>query len=77
MKLCIDHADISKIRRIYEFYPADGVSTNPSILARTKRAPYEVLKEIRAFIGTDAELVAALQSGEGRLIWNGEVREDL
>ena len=28
MKLCIDHADISKIRRIYEFYPADGVSTN-------------------------------------------------
>lgn len=28
-------------------------------------------------IGTDAELVVALKSGEGRLIWNGEVREDL
>lgn len=56
MKLCIDHADISKIRHIYEFYPVDGVSTNPSILAKTGRPPYEVLKEIRAFIGADAEL---------------------
>lgn len=56
MLLCIDDADIQKIKRIYEFYPVDGVSTNPSILAKTGRKPYEVLKEIRAFIGEDAEL---------------------
>jgi fructose-6-phosphate aldolase 2 len=55
MKLCIDHADVAKIRRIYEFYPVDGVSTNPSILARCGRAPYEVLREIRAIVG-DGEL---------------------
>ena len=55
MKLCIDHADVNKIRRIYEFYPVDGVSTNPSILAKCGRAPYEVLREIRAIVG-DGEL---------------------
>ena len=56
MLLCIDDADIQKIKRIYEFYPVDGVSTNPSILAKTGRNPYEVLKEIRSIIGEDAEL---------------------
>ena len=56
MKFCIDHAYISKIKHIYEFYPVDGVSTNPSILAQTGRNPYDVLKEIRAFIGDEAEL---------------------
>jgi fructose-6-phosphate aldolase 2 len=55
MKLCIDHADVNKIRRIYEFYPVDGVSTNPSILAKAGREPYAVLKDIRAIVG-DGEL---------------------
>ena len=56
MKLCIDDADISKIKRIYQFYPVDGVSTNPSILAKTGKNPYVVLKEIRAIIGDEGEL---------------------
>lgn len=34
----------------------DGVTTNPSILAKSGRQPYEVLTEIREFIGPDAEL---------------------
>ena len=55
MKLCIDDANIEKIRRIYEFFPVDGVSTNPSILAKTGRPPYEVLREIRSIVG-DGEL---------------------
>ena len=56
MKLCIDTADVAQIRHIYEFFPVDGVSTNPSILAKTGRSPYEVLKEIRAMIGEEGEL---------------------
>lgn len=56
MKLIIDDAHIDQIKKIYEFYPVDGVTTNPSILAKSGRNPYEVLKEIRAFIGADAEL---------------------
>lgn len=56
MKLIIDDAHIELIKEIYEFYPVDGVTTNPSILAKSGRNPYEVLKEIREFIGPDAEL---------------------
>ena len=56
MKFCIDDANVEKIRRIYEYYPVDGVSTNPSILAKCGRDPYEVLKEIRSIIGEDGEL---------------------
>ena len=56
MKLCIDDASVEKIRRIYDRYPVDGVSTNPSILAKTGRKPYEVLTEIRSIIGEDGEL---------------------
>ncbi len=56
MKLIIDHANLEKIKEIYSYYPVDGVTTNPSILAKEKRNPYEVLKEIREFIGKDGEL---------------------
>ena len=56
MKLLIDDANIAKIKRIYEYYAVDGVTTNPSILAKEGRNPYDVLKEIREFIGEDAEL---------------------
>lgn len=56
MKLLIDSANIEKIKRICEYYAIDGVTTNPSILAAEGRNPYEVLKEIRNFIGEDSEL---------------------
>ena len=56
MKLLIDDANIEKIKQIYEFYAIDGVTTNPSILAKTGRNPYEVLKEIRDLLGNEAEL---------------------
>ncbi len=56
MKLLIDDANIDKIRKIYQYYSIDGVTTNPSILAKSGRKPYEVLKEIREIIGEEAEL---------------------
>ena len=56
MKLIIDDAHIDQIKKICEYYPVDGVTTNPTILAKSGRQPYEVLKEIREFIGTEAEL---------------------
>ncbi len=66
MKLCIDDANVEKIRRIYDLYPVDGVSTNPSILARTGRNPYEVLTEIRDIVGDGELFVQALSpSAEG------------
>ena len=56
MKLIIDDAHIDQIKELYEYYPVDGVTTNPTILAKSGRNPYEVLHEIRDFIGADAEL---------------------
>ena len=56
MKFLVDNADIRKIKEIYRIFPMDGVSTNPSILAANGRQPFDALKEIREFIGMDAEL---------------------
>ena len=62
MKILVDHADINLIKKMYEYFPVDGVTTNPSILKKTGKNPYEVLKEIRKFIGKDAELHAQVVS---------------
>lgn len=56
MKLLIDDANIERIKAIYNYYPIDGVTTNPSILAKCGRPPYEALHDIREFIGNKAEL---------------------
>lgn len=58
MKLFIDNADIREIRRLYDLYPIDGVTTNPTILAKAGDDPKATLREIRAFIGQDALLFA-------------------
>ena len=58
MKLFIDDADVNEIRRLYDLYPIDGVTTNPTILARTGRDPVEVLKEIRDIIGPEKAIFA-------------------
>ena len=51
MRLLIDNADIQKIKEAYSIFPLQGVTTNPSILAAGGRPPFEVLREIREFIG--------------------------
>lgn len=53
MELYIDDANVQEIRRLADLYPIDGVTTNPSILAKTGRDPIEVLKEIRSIIGRE------------------------
>ena len=60
MKILIDDANIDAIKALYPVYPIDGVTTNPSILAKSGRQPYEVLKEIRAFIGADGIATAKI-----------------
>ena len=62
MTLLIDDADIERIKAIYNYYPIDGVTTNPSILAKYGKPPYEALLAIREFIGNKAELHAQVVS---------------
>lgn len=56
MKLIIDDVNIERIKEIYEIFPVDGVTSNPSIISKYGRQPYEILSEIRAFIGSESEL---------------------
>ena len=67
MKLLIDDAHIEQIKKIYEFYPVDGVTTNPTILYKVGGKPFDVLKEIREFIGENSEMhvQATARTAEG------------
>ncbi|WEV53209.1 hypothetical protein OZX74_07940 [Bifidobacterium sp. ESL0798] len=66
MKLIIDDADTEAIKRLVEYYPIDGVTTNPSILAKAGRPPFEVLHEIRSIIGPDRELHAQVVARDAK-----------
>ena len=79
MKLLIDDANIEAIKRVYEFYPIDGVTTNPTIIAKSGRQPFDVLGEIREFIGKDADLhvQAAATSAEGIIQDAYRIRKEL
>lgn len=50
MRLLIDNARIDLIDKAYEFYPINGVTTNPTILAQVGGNPFDVLREIRELI---------------------------
>ena len=60
MEYYLDTADIKEIEELSGTYPISGVTTNPSILAREKRNPYETLKMIRSVIGEKELFVEAL-----------------
>ena len=68
MKLVIDSADTAAIRKLCEYYPVDGVTTNPTILAKAGREPYEVLTEIRSIIGEkDLHVQVVSTNAEGMI----------
>lgn len=58
MKLFIDDANIDAIKELIEYYPIDGVTTNPSILTKAKKDPRETLLAIRKAIGNDMIIFA-------------------
>ncbi|MBQ7574243.1 MAG: fructose-6-phosphate aldolase [Clostridia bacterium] len=56
MKYLIDTGHIEDIRRINEFYPIEGVTTNPTLVAKEKSDFWALIKEIRSIIGPDKAL---------------------
>ena len=52
----LDTADISAIKHCNEFYPLDGVTTNPSIISKEHAEFWSLVKEIREIIGHDKML---------------------
>ena len=56
MRILLDTADLESIRYFNTFYPIEGVTTNPTILAKEGGDVVEQLKTIRSIIGEDKEL---------------------
>lgn len=56
MLYILDTADLDAIKHCNEFYPLDGVTTNPSIIASENTDFWELVKEIRNIIGEDKML---------------------
>lgn len=52
----LDTADLAAIKHANEFYPIEGVTTNPSIIAKEKCDFKQRLLDIRAIIGEDKML---------------------
>ncbi|HEY8351077.1 MAG TPA: fructose-6-phosphate aldolase [Sphingomonadales bacterium] len=65
MKFFVDTADVAAIRDLAETGMLDGVTTNPSLVAKTGRDFFEVLKEICEIVpGPVSAEVTALEHGE-------------
>lgn len=71
MKILIDTADITAIRKLYGICRFDGVTTNPTLMSRISGKPLDILKEIRAELPEEAELHAEVISDK----WEVMVRE--
>ena len=56
MLYVLDTADLEAIKHYNEFYPIDGVTTNPSIIAKEKIEFLSHIKKIRNIIGADKML---------------------
>lgn len=54
----LDTANLQEIKRAYEYYPMEGVTTNPSIISKEKEDFIKSLKDIRKIIGKESMLHA-------------------
>ncbi len=71
MKFFIDTADVEEIRKAHALGLVDGVTTNPSLIAKSGRTQVDVIEEIVTFIDgpISAEVIATDYEGmiaEGR-----------
>lgn len=65
MKLFIDTADVDQIREAWSWGILDGVTTNPSHVAKTGRAPGELYREICRLVDGPVSLeTVTLTAGE-------------
>lgn len=56
MQYILDTADLNEIRHAVEFYPIEGVTTNPSIIAKEKGDFKEIICSIRDIIGSEKSI---------------------
>lgn len=59
MLVLIDNANLKEIESLYDMYPYDGVTTNPTILKNEHTNPIQLLKDIRSLLPAESQLHAA------------------
>ncbi|WP_077302556.1 transaldolase family protein [Virgibacillus pantothenticus] len=74
MKLFIDSANVEQIKKINNDYPVDGVTTNPSLIAKENRSLFPLIKEIRNIIGETKLLFVQTISVDSESIVNEALR---
>lgn len=58
MELYLDTADIAEVKRLARIFPLQGVTTNPSIVAKGSQPVWEVLPQLREALGGGGILFA-------------------
>lgn len=53
MQYIVDTGNVEDIKHVNEFYPLDGVTTNPTLVAKEGKEFWALLKEIRGIIGPE------------------------
>ena len=65
MKIFLDTGDVEAVRRAYETGLIDGVTTNPSHIARTKRKFGDVVEEICSIVPGPVSAEAVAETADG------------
>lgn len=64
MELYLDTADISAVKRLSRILPLQGVTTNPSIVAKARTSLWEVLPALRDALGGEGKLFAQVLANQ-------------
>lgn len=67
MKFFIDTANVNEIRQALEMGLVDGVTTNPSLLAKEKRDPGETIREVLSLVDGPVSLEVLATDSQGMI----------
>ncbi|MBD3109114.1 fructose-6-phosphate aldolase [Bacillus sp. AGMB 02131] len=78
MQYILDTANIEELQEGFDLFPVEGVTTNPSIIAKEKKPFFEILRSIRHVIGEDAMLhVQVLGDTAGKIVREAHSLRDM
>lgn len=76
MQYLLDTANLEAIKKAYDLYPMEGVTTNPTIISKEDKAFLSILKDIRKIIGEASMLhVQALGTTAEEMVKEAEYLE--
>ncbi|MDH2897261.1 fructose-6-phosphate aldolase (plasmid) [Rahnella variigena] len=64
MELYLDTADVAAVKRLSRILPLQGVTTNPSIVAKEGKSLWEVLPALRDALGGNGKLFAQVMASD-------------